>query len=65
MDDWGELEFVLENRETSSDNIAKAEKCAQIAEVLRGGESEGKKRKAVRDYLSLIAGTAYAESFED
>ena len=64
-DEYGELEFVIENNEISSDNIAKAKKCAALADVLRGDESEGKKRKAVRDYLSLFAGTEYAESFED
>lgn len=64
-DGYEELEFVIENNEVSSDNIAKAKKCAALADVLRSDESEGKKRKAVRDYLSLFAGTEYAESFED
>lgn len=64
-DEYGELEFVIENNEVSSDNIAKAKKCAALADVLRSDESEGKKRKAVRDYLDLFAGTEYAESFKD
>ena len=64
-DEYEELEFVIENNEASSENIRKARKCADLAEVLRGDESEGKKRKAVREYLELFAGTEYAESFED
>ena len=64
-DEYNEQEFVLENREASSDNIAKAQKCAELAEILRGDDSEGKKRKAVREYLGLFAGTEYAESFEE
>ena len=64
-DEYGELEFVLENSEASSENIAKAEKCVEIAEALRGDGTDGRKRRAVRDYLSLFAGTEYAESFEE
>ena len=64
-DEYKELEFVIGGSETPSDNIAKAKECVRIADILRGDESEGKKRKAVRDYLNLFAGTEYAESFED
>jgi Ca-activated chloride channel family protein len=64
-DEYNEQEFVLENVEASSDNLVKAQKCSELAEILRGDDTEGKKRKAVREYLSLFAGTEYAESFED
>jgi len=64
-DDYNEQEFILENSEASSDNIAKAQKCAELAEILRGDDSEGKKRKAIREYLRLFGGTEYAESFEE
>lgn len=64
-DEYNELEFVIGGSETPSDNIAKVKECVRIADILRGDESEGKKRKAVRDYLNLFAGTEYAESFED
>ncbi len=64
-DAYSEQEFVIENAETASSNLAKARKCADIAQILRGDESDGRKRRAVRDYLDLFAGTEYAGSFED
>lgn len=64
-DAYSEQEFVIENAGSASSNLAKARKCADIAQILRGDESDGRKRRAVRDYLDLFAGTEYAGSFED
>ncbi len=65
-DEFSELEFVIDGSDSApTENTAKAKECARIADVLRGGDTEGKKRRAIRDYLNLFAGTEYAESFEE
>ena len=64
-ENFAEQEFVIENAESASSNLLKARKCADIAQILRGDESDGRKRRAVREYLDLFAGTEYAGSFEE
>ena len=64
-DKYEELEFVLGPEPGNGPNCDRAKACAEAADSLRREESEGKKRRAVRSYLELLAGTAYADLLEN